>query len=303
MYACLYEGKVLLNKKIDSVAIIGVGLLGGSVGLALRSGGFTGRITGIGRRKSTLDKALESQAIDLASLDPQEGVRDAGLIILATPIGMFEQMLQSISQNLRPGCLVTDVGSTKRLVVNLAGKLLPKNTHFVGAHPIAGSEKRGPEYARADLYDGALCILTPTAATDADALDTVTTFWQTLGMRVRTMTPAAHDRLLAQVSHLPHMMAAALVNSVPQKALTSAGTGFLDTTRIASGDPQLWHDIGSSNADYLAKELERMETHLARLRQAIQNNDSKAIRRILQQAKEKRDWLVRYKVEHKELPS
>ena len=211
-----------------SVAILGVGLLGGSIGLALRRAGFAGRITGFGHRQSSMDAAVSAGAIDAGYLDLAPAVRDADLVILASPVGLFLPLLGELCELVRPDAIVTDVGSTKRQVVSWAKMLLPRGVRFVGSHPIAGSDKRGVQYARPDLFDNACCVLTPVPNAKskgsgirnkgsaipnsyADAVSLVDAFWQSLGMWTVRMTPAQHDRCLAQISHLPHAAAAALV--------------------------------------------------------------------------------------------
>lgn len=267
--------------QVRRLSIIGVGLLGGSIGLAARSALTNCHITGYGHRIETLRRAKQIGAIDEESLDLAAAVREADLTILCTPVGRFGEILAKMSQGLKPGSVVTDVGSTKESVVRDAGKLLPKGVHFVGSHPMAGSEKRGIDYARADLFQNALCILTPTRATDATALKALESFWQSLGMRLHRMSPAAHDLALAQVSHLPHALAASLVSIQSKEALSLAGKGFLDTTRIAGGDGALWRDIFHDNAPNMRKAI-------AQLRAALDHFES-----LLDPAKadELRKWL------------
>jgi len=234
------------------LSIIGVGLLGGSIGLAVKSAAIGCRVVGYGHRRSTLDKALASGAIDEAAATPADAVSGADLVILCTPVGLFRQNLTDIAPALAKGAIVTDVGSTKRAVVEAAREILPEHVHFVGSHPMAGSEKRGVEFARADLFRGARCILTPGPSTDADALEAVDRFWQALGMSTTTLSPEDHDRLVCEISHLPHALAASLVTMQVDAALPLAGKGFLDATRIAGGDGALWRDIFLDNRDNLA---------------------------------------------------
>src|SRR5215210_7727403 len=190
------------------LSIIGVGLLGGSIGLATKSAAMGCHLVGYGHRRETLDKALASGTIDEAAGTIAEAVQGADLVILCTPVGLFRRNLADIAGSLAKGAIVTDVGSTKRSVVKAAAELLPKHASFVGSHPMAGSEKRGVEFARADLFQGARCILTPNESTDADAINSVEQFWQALGMRTTRLSPADHDRLVCDISHLPHALAA-----------------------------------------------------------------------------------------------
>jgi len=248
--------------QLGRLSIIGVGLLGGSLGLAARSTLNGCKIVGYGHRRETLERALEIGAIDEAAADLKRAVQGADLVILCTPVGIFRTILSEIAEALRPGALVTDVGSTKRSVVNLARKHLNKSVDFVGSHPMAGSEKRGVEFARADLFQNALCILTPDQQTEPKAVETIDQFWRTLGMHTCRMTPADHDVALAEVSHLPHALAAALVALQSEQGMKLAGKGFLDATRIAGGDGGLWRDIFIDNADNLRASLAKLRAML-----------------------------------------
>jgi prephenate dehydrogenase len=198
---------------------------------------------------------------------------------------------------------VTDVGSTKRSVVRLAKQALPGHARFVGSHPMAGSEKRGIEFARTDLLAGALCILTPDEQTDPAAAAQVEAFWKALGMRITRLTPQDHDRRLADISHLPHAVAAALVLMQEEASLHLAGKGFLDTTRIASGDGGLWRDIFLDNADNLREGIGRLSQTLNRLLELLDQNDAPAIAQWLDQASRRRDHLLRRKLKDLDSPS
>jgi prephenate dehydrogenase len=247
------------------LSIIGVGLLGGSIGLAVKSAAMPCRVVGYGHRRSTLDKALASGAIDEAADGLAEAVKGADFVILCTPVGSFRQNLKDIAPALAEGAVVTDVGSTKRSVVRAAAERLPKHAKFVGSHPMAGSEKRGVDFARADLFAGARCILTPDASTDRDALASVESFWQALGMTTTRLSPDEHDRLVCDISHLPHALAASLVSMQDDAALPLAGKGFLDATRIAGGDGGLWRDIFLDNRDHLATSVNHFRAALDEL--------------------------------------
>src|SRR3954470_12781676 len=186
------------------LTILGVGLLGGSLGLAAKSLLSGVSVKGYGHRAATLEEAKRSGAIDRAVSSAGEAVQGAWMVVLCTPVGLFDQLLREIAPALPDGAIVTDVGSTKRSVVAAAERILPARVRFVGSHPMAGSEKRGVRYASADLFKGAACITTPTARTDPAALDEVENFWRILGMNVTRLSPEEHDRRLADVSHLPH---------------------------------------------------------------------------------------------------
>jgi len=281
---------------LQHIAIVGPGLLGGSIALGLKSAGLTARITGIGHRQTSIDTALRIGAIDAGSLD-LAATADAQLILIATPIGLFQPTLQRLANIIGPSAVVTDVGSTKRRVCQLAAKYLPNKNLFVGSHPMAGSEKRGVEFARADLCHNATCILTPTRSTSRDALALVESVWSALGMRLVHLTPDPHDRILAKISHLPHVLASALVNLCTDSELEVSGPGFLDTTRVASGDVNLWHDIIDSNADHLLAATAALRKQLDRLDAAVRSGRSAQIRQFLDAAKQKRDRLVQFKLQ------
>jgi len=276
----------------NQVTIIGTGLVGGSLGLALKQRGVARRVVGVGHRQSTLDEALFRSAADEVTLDPCEGVRGSDLVVLGTAIGLFEETVETIAGNLEPGTVVIDVGSTKARVVGTLAPLMPKGRTFVGCHPIAGSEKRGIAYARADLFEGATCVVTPTGRTPADVLVRIVSTWQDLGMVVRQMAPEVHDRLLAEVSHLPHVVASALVRAISEEAKPLVGPGWADTTRVASGDAILWRDILLSNADEIAAAIGRFRDALADLCDAVSQRDSGRIESLLAEAKNRRDRLV-----------
>ena len=276
----------------NQVTIIGTGLIGGSLGLALKQRDLAGRIVGVGHRRSTLDEALFRGAADEVTLDPCEGVRGSDLVVLGTAIGLFEGILTKIAGALEPGAVVIDVGSTKARVLGTLEPLMPEGCTFVGCHPIAGSEKRGIAHARPDLFDGATCVVTPTGRTPADVLVRVVTTWQELGMVVRQVSPEVHDRLLAQTSHLPHVVASVLVRAVSEEAEPLMGPGWADTTRVAGGDAALWRDIVLSNAEEIAAAIERFHDILAGVRDAVRNRDADAIEAHLAEAKRRRDRLT-----------
>jgi prephenate dehydrogenase len=219
-------------------------------------------------------------------------VRGADLVILCTPVGLLPTILRDIAPLLSPGTLVTDVGSTKRTLVASAEELLPTGVHFVGSHPMAGSEKRGVQFARADLYQNALCILTPTPRTNPDALAQVDQFWRELGMRTCRISPEEHDRRLADISHLPHATAAALVSLQEDPSLALTGKGFLDLTRIAGGDAGLWRDIFLDNRDNLLQSLQRLRTQLDTLTALLKAGDGPALQTWLEQAAQRREKMM-----------
>ena len=273
------------------LSMLGVGLLGGSIGLAVKRAVTGCKVIGYGHRAETLDEALKTGAIDEASQSVEQAVAGADLVILCTPVGIFEQILTAIASALAPGAIVTDVGSTKRSVVAAAERLVPARTTFVGSHPMAGSEKRGVRFATADLFQGAVCITTPTASTPSGALARVERFWESLGMHLVRLSPAEHDRRLADVSHLPHALAAALVSVQDGGSLPLAGKGFLDATRIAAGDPGLWRDIFLDNRDNLRDSLRRFRARLDALESSLGAGDAEAIKTWLDAAANRRQGM------------
>jgi prephenate dehydrogenase len=278
------------------MSILGVGLLGGSIGLAAKAAAMPCRVVGYGHRLSTLQRALEVGAIDESAPSAAAAVAGADLIVLCTPVGLFEPILREIASSVAPGAILTDVGSTKRSVVQLAESTLPHTAQFVGSHPMAGSEKRGIEYARTDLFQGATCILTPTNRTDPTALESIDAFWRRLGMRTQRMTPEEHDERICDVSHLPHAVAAALIAMQSDEALPLAGKGFLDTTRIAGGDGALWRDIFHDNRDNVAKSIHSLSAQLKQLIDLLDPAKADELAQWLDQAAERRARLLAEKL-------
>lgn len=279
----------------NQVTIIGTGLIGGSLGMALKRRGLAGRVVGVGHRQATLDEALRRGAADAVTLDVAEGVRGSDLVVLGTALRLFRDIMALAAPALRPGAVVIDVGSTKADVVAAVEPLCPAGCAFVGCHPIAGSERRGVAHASADLFQGAACVVTPTERTPPEALDRVVAMWLGLGMTVRRLSPAEHDRLLAQVSHLPHVVAAALVRAVGPEAEPLVGPGWADTTRVASGDAALWRDILLSNAGPVAEALGRFEQAVAEFREALRQADAAGLEALLADAKSRRDRIIQSK--------
>ena len=285
------------ERDFKNIAVLGVGLLGGSLGLALKARDPAVRIVGVGHRTSSLEEALAAGTIDRYSLDPAEGVAGADLVVLCTSVGIFQTLLKTIRPVLAPGAVVTDVGSTKAQVVRLGERLVPAGAHFVGSHPMAGGERRGVTYARTDLYTGATCILTPTARTHAGSLARVERMWRSLGMRTVRLSPAAHDKALARVSHLPHAVAACLVNAQKPDELDLAGPGFIDATRIAGGDPAMWRDIFLSNARCVAPALDAMIRQLQHFRRLVDAADAPALDRLLAKAQHSRQQMLQRRLQ------
>jgi prephenate dehydrogenase len=232
-----------------------------------------------------------------------QSVSDSDLVILATPLCTFENIFAEIADALPSGCIVTDVGSTKELPHRWADKKLPKRVHYVGSHPIAGSEQRGVEYARDDLFDQAMCVLTTTEKTNRRALQILKRFWSELGCIIKVMTPAEHDRIFANVSHLPHMIAGALINANSNEDLKFAGKGFMDTSRIASGPANIWADVLMTNTKNISRGIDKVIAELTKLKKAIKGKNKAEIEKLLERARNKRATLIKYKIKKKEMIS
>jgi len=277
--------------KIKTLTIVGVGLIGGSIGLAARERGLAEHILGVGRQRSSLDKARHVGAIDEGCLDLAEGVHRADLAVFCTPVDNIAQQVLAAAPGCAPGTLLTDAGSTKAVIVHGIEGRLPEGVAFVGSHPLAGSEKRGPEHADARLFQDRLTVVTPTDRTDALAVARTVAFWEALGSRVRLMTPEEHDRALALTSHLPHLLATALAGILPPEFYDLTATGFRDTTRVAAGDPALWSAIFAQNRTAVLEVLARLRARLDNLQQALAAQDQHTLDALLTQAKRVRDAL------------
>jgi prephenate dehydrogenase len=275
--------------KFDTVAILGVGLIGGSIGLGLRRRGLVRRVIGIGYREESLRVAKELGAVSDTTLSVAEGAAQADLVVVCTPVGRIADDVRAAVASCPPGAMITDVGSTKAQIVAAVGHSLPNGVRFIGGHPLAGSERRGAAAAEADLFVDRVVVLTPSATTRADDLAALSQFWSSLGARVRCMSADEHDRHLAATSHLPHLVAAALALATPEEALELTATGWADSTRVASGDPELWRQIFASNRQALLDSLSRFDDALARLRVAIERQDAGEVAKLLGDAKQRRD--------------
>ena len=273
------------------VAIIGVGLIGGSLGLAIKKHRLAREVVGIARQNSSLSLALKNKVIDKASHDFKNGLYDVDLVVLAAPTKAIISILSSIKGNLKRGCIVMDVGSSKEAIVEAAQKTLPNHVFFVGSHPLAGSEKKGVAFSREDLFDRSMCILTPMEKTNKQALERVKSLWTKLGTIVKTMSPEEHDKALAYISHLPHIQAYGLIDTIPTEHLQYAPQGLKDTTRIASSDPEMWRDICMTNQANLLRSLDDFVKSLSALRKLIVSRDEHALAEHFKKSKQKRDGL------------
>lgn len=275
----------------NTVAIVGVGLLGGSIGLGLRERRLAKSVIGVGRRIDSLEIARRVGAIDELTLDLAEGVRAADLIIVCTPVNLIVDYIIQAARHCPPHALITDVGSTKASIVAQLDAKLERHTRFIGSHPLAGSEKQGPGESNADLLVDRTVVVTPTQRNQPDDYSQVEALWMALGARVVNMPPDDHDRALAQTSHMPHVVAAALASALSTANHELAATGFRDTTRIASGDPDLWAQILLDNRQHVLAAVRQFEQSLAALCSPIANSDSTQLKRALSEAKKKRDAL------------
>lgn len=275
-----------MSPVFDRVAVIGLGLLGGSVALAARRRGAAGHVVGATRRAEVREAALRSGACDEVR-EPVDAVRDADLLVLATPVAAMGETLRAVAPALAPGCIVTDVGSVKGPLCETLPGLLPRGTSYVGAHPMAGSHASGFEHARADLFEGSLCIVMNDA--EPAARERVAAFWRALGADVVERDPSTHDAEVAWVSHLPHLLAfafAAGFEAAPRGAIAARGPGFRDFTRIAHSDPELWADILTGNRKALDAPLQAVRRRLDQLVRAIEANDTEALERLLAGARD-----------------
>lgn len=287
-----------MSEMIERLAIIGVGLIGGSLVRALREAGAVKSVVGIGRSRANLEEALSLGICDDITQDPAEGVRGADVVFISVPVCAIPGVVTAIAPFLAPGCIVTDGGSVKTAIVGECEALMPPGCFFVGGHPIAGTEHTGAAASFATLYRGRRCILTPTERTDATALELVAGLWRLAGADVCFMEPGHHDRIFAEISHLPHMAAYALVHAVGtadvegENVLSYTAGGFRDFTRIASSDPSMWRDIALMNRNALLKSIDGFSASMAELRRRIEAGDGAGLSEFFTTAKQFRDGIV-----------
>ncbi|PCI44740.1 MAG: prephenate dehydrogenase [Proteobacteria bacterium] len=286
-----------MSLHIKHLVVIGIGLIGGSVALALRRAGCVGRITGVGRSVENLEEAVRLGVIDDFSHDIATAVADADMVLLAVPVAACDQVFAALAKSLPDKAVVTDAGSTKQSVMASAEKYLRDASRFVPAHPIAGTEYSGAAAAFAELFDDKKCILTPNEKTDVKALARVQSMWEAVGSRVKIMSAAEHDDVLAAVSHLPHLAAFAIVNAVGKgdAAFRFAAGGFRDFTRIASSSPEMWRDIALCNQSAIVDKIDALQEELSALRDALKAHDGDALLDKFTSAKQARDiWMSKY---------
>jgi len=275
----------------EQITIVGVGLIGGSIGRASRERGLASRVMGHGRTERTLVRAREIGCLDDFTTDLATAVRHTDLVVICTPVDRIASTILAAAPHCRPGTLFTDGGSTKGNILADLGNRLPNHVTFVPAHPLAGSEKTGPEFSRADLFENRVTILTPISTTPESAVASVDAFWRALGCRIVTMTPAEHDRALATTSHLPHAVAAGVAGVTPPGWLRLTAGGFRDTTRIAGGDPALWAAIFEANRDAVLAAVDDFTTRMAEFRSLLEQRDGPGLVQWLSDAKRVRDAL------------
>ena len=286
-----FNPRVLFRK----IALVGVGLLGGSLALAIRGRKLAQDLRGYVRRDASLAECERAGLKDFATTDLLAAVRDADLVILCTPLAQMRELTERAVPALMRGAIVTDVGSVKGSVVAELEPIAARaGAHFIGAHPMAGAEKTGVAFARADLFSNAVCVLAPSGAVPPEFVQKLDEFWRSFGARTMKLTPQLHDELVARCSHLPHVVAAQLANYVldanhaKEQPLLCAN-GFRDTTRIASGSPEMWRDIAVANREQLAAALDDFIRGLQQMRQAVKEGDMKGIEELFARAKQRRD--------------
>ena len=289
-----------MSLHFKQVAIVGVGLIGGSLGLILKQKQLADRVVGVGRSRGNLELAVNLGAIDAFHQDPKEAMIGTDLVILATPVESYADHLKEWGSSLEPGTIVSDVGSVKGKLVTQAEGLIPTHARFVGAHPIAGKEKSGVGASSAKLFENAVCILTPTSHTDDEALSCVRELWEIAGSTLVTLDPFVHDWILGAVSHLPHVAAFVLMNTLSdlqkdpacaEDLLAYSGGGLRDTTRIAASSPEMWRDIFLWNRENLLRMIDVMDAQLLRFKRLLEDQDGPGLEHIIAQAREARHKL------------
>ena len=276
------------------VTIIGTGLIGGSIGLALKERGLANTVIGVGHRKASINKALKLQVIDKGTTKTEEAVKQADIIILATSVNLIPDLAKKIIPLMKKSAILTDVGSTKDYIVSQVNNLLKSKPgrskpQFIGAHPLAGSEQRGIESARSDLFEGSVCILTPTSLNSKRNITKLSNMWKALGAKISIMTPSKHDEVVAFVSHLPHFVATSLANVINEKYWEFAASGLRDTTRVASGDPELWLSISKQNKEKIIEALEFFAEEIMCTLKDLEEGKNNKVLNTLKKAKTVRD--------------
>ena len=285
------------------LALIGIGLIGSSVArIAMDKREIAAEVVANARTQATLDRVLELGIADHVELDPAKAVAGADCVMLCAPVGAYAALAEAIAPHLAPGAIVTDVGSTKQSVIRDVGPLIPAGVHFVPAHPVAGTEYSGPDSGFTTLFQGRWCLLTPPPGTDAAAVEKISELWRRCGSMVESMEPAHHDRVLAIVSHLPHLLAFTICNTAEgledesrQEVLKFAASGFRDFTRIAASDPVMWRDIFLNNREALLEMLARFMEDAQAMARAVRWGDPSFIEDSIQRGRVIRRNLIEIK--------
>jgi len=276
-------------KIFNKIAIIGVGLIGGSLGLAVRKKRIAGEVIGIARRESSRKKALKFKAVGSATLDFKKAIKDADLVVLAVPVGKIIGLAKQAVRGMKKGAILTDVGSSKENIVRKAEKIAGKKVHFIGSHPMAGSDKKSVENASSSIFTNAPLILTKTKNTDKKSLNRLIKFWQSLGCRVFVISPEKHDKFVSLSSYLPHVISYTLSFSQTKDSVKFAGGSLKDTTRVASSDTDLWKDIFLLSRKRVLNSIRVFSENLRLLERAIIKKDQNSIKKFLKKAKGIRD--------------
>ena len=278
-----------MSATYETIAIVGVGLIGGSIGLAARKRGVAVRVVGIGRHLENLKIAEQLGAITEATTDLEAGARQAQLVVVCTPAGAVAEIVRSLGASMASGSLITDAASTKAGIVTNLQAEVQQGLRFVGSHPLAGSHLTGVQAADADLFESRQVIVTPSESTANADCDQISQFWSSLGGSVTQMTATEHDRALAMTSHVPHIVASALAAATPAEFLQFVASGWRDTTRVAAGSVELWRDILNENRVNILNSLDNLAQGLDEFRDAIETNDQQSITRMLEHGKQQRD--------------
>jgi cyclohexadieny/prephenate dehydrogenase len=288
----------------ERIALIGIGLIGSSIARCIKRDGLANHVSVSARSQKSLDTAIELNFADSATLDQKDSVKNADLIIICSPVGTYSDIIQNIKSNLKLGAIITDVGSVKQAVIRDLEPHIPEGVHLVPAHPVAGTERSGPEAGFPELFEDRWCIITPTSQTDKKSIDQVTEFWKSLGSNIEIMEPKHHDLVMAMTSHLPHLIAYTIVGTATdlEKSLTnevikfSAG-GFRDFTRIAASDPTMWRDVFLNNRDAVLEMLQRFSEDITALQRAIRWGEGDTLHELFSRTQEVRRGVIEAKQE------
>ena len=292
------------SRLFEQIALIGIGLIGSSIARRVKRDGLANFISVTARSQKSLDKALKLGIADEITLNQNSCVKNADLIIICSPVGTYAEIIQNIRAGIKPGAIITDVGSVKQTVINDLSPHIPDDVHLVPAHPVAGTEHSGPEAGFPELFEDRWCIITPTNQTNKKAVNQVKKFWQSLGANVEIMEPKHHDQVMAMTSHLPHLIAYTIVGTATdlEKTLAnevikfSAG-GFRDFTRIAASDPTMWRDVFLNNSDAVLEMLQRFSEDITALQRAIRWGEGDKLYELFSRTREARRGVIEAKQE------